>query len=366
MSIYLAEYGHLANLKLMQLSDFQFDLPSDLIAKYPLATRSASRLLCLEGDTGKIAHHQFTDILNFLKPHDLIVFNNTKVIPARLKGNKLTGGKVEMLVERILDAHTVLAHLKASKALRPDMEIDFGCEKFVIQTKQDELYTLVYQGRDHVLNIIEQIGEIPLPPYFQREPEESDKTRYQTVYAEHKGSVAAPTAGLHFDEHTLTALKNKNVQQGFLTLHVGAGTFAPVRCENITEHKMHQEWLEVSQDLVDQVQQAKKLGGRIIAVGTTSLRSLESAAQSGKLAAYAGYTDIFIYPGYEFKCVDALITNLHTPGSSLLMLVSAFAGVEAIKAAYSEAVALKYRFYSYGDAMFMTRKNSSLTLHLKP
>jgi S-adenosylmethionine:tRNA ribosyltransferase-isomerase len=343
----------------MKLSDFHYDLPPELIARYPLAERSASRLLCLNGNTGEIAHQQFNYLLTLLKPNDLLVFNNTKVIPARLRGQKETGGRVEMLVERILDQHRVLAHVKTSKALRPGMHVMLNHDvRFEMLSRHDDLFELRCVDTRPVLDVIEAIGEIPLPMYFQREAEESDKERYQTVYAKTKGSVAAPTAGLHFDETILTALSEAGVKFGYLTLHVGAGTFAPVRAEIITDHKMHSEYIEVSEELCEQIKQTKAMGGRVIAVGTTSSRSLETASLSGEIAPFYGNTDIFIYPGFQFKCVDALITNLHVPGSSLLMLVSAFGGYSGIMQAYSEAVQQAYRFYSYGDAMFITRKTN--------
>ncbi|MDR3491907.1 MAG: tRNA preQ1(34) S-adenosylmethionine ribosyltransferase-isomerase QueA [Gammaproteobacteria bacterium] len=343
----------------MRLSDFQYDLPLEMIARYPLPERSASRLLCLEGSTGNITHAGFEDILSLLTPKDLLVFNNTKVIPARLRGTKETGGRVEMLVERILDDHRVLAHVRASKALRVNSFVQFaGNVQFEMLGRQDDLFELGCTDSRPVLEVLETIGEIPLPVYFQREAEESDKERYQTVYAQHKGSVAAPTAGLHFDAKLLEQLKVKGVQMAFLTLHVGAGTFAPVRVEQIEEHKMHPEYLEVTEELCEKVRLTKANGGRVIAVGTTSARSLETASASGEILPFSGNTSIFIYPGYQFKCVDALITNLHVPGSTLLMMVSAFAGYEQVMHAYQVAVEQGYRFYSYGDAMFVTIKKA--------
>ncbi len=346
----------------MRLSDFQYHLPSEMIARYPLPERSASRLLCLEGNTGSINHVGFEDLLSLLTPKDLLVFNNTKVIPARLRGAKETGGRVEILVERILDAHRVLAHVRTSKALRANTFIHFANNvQFEMLGRQDDLFELRCMESRSVLEVLEAIGEIPLPVYFQRDAEESDKERYQTVYAQHKGSVAAPTAGLHFDTALLDKLRIKGVKMGYLTLHVGAGTFAPVRVEQIEEHKMHPEYLELTEDLCEQIRQTKACGGRVVAVGTTSARSLEAASSAGDIAPFCGNTDIFIYPGYQFKCVDALITNLHVPGSTLLMLVSAFAGYEHVMQAYQVAVEKEYRFYSYGDAMFMTRKNNLIS-----
>ncbi len=342
----------------MLLSDFQYDLPTELIARYPLAERSGSRLLCLEGNSGRITHSLFTDLVRLIEPNDLLVFNNTRVIPARLRGHKESGGRVEVLVERILDQHKVLAHVRASKALRPQTYLLFQHNiQFEVLGRQDDLFLLRCLDERAVLEVIESIGQIPLPMYFQREPEESDKERYQTVYAKHKGSVAAPTAGLHFDDEILSALSKKGVNFGYLTLHVGAGTFAPVRVEQIEQHRMHPEYIEVSETLCEQIKQTKSQGGRVIAVGTTSSRSLETASRGGEIQPYYGNTDIFIYPGFQFNCVDALITNLHVPGSSLLMLVSAFGGYSSIMKAYQEAVQHRYRFYSYGDAMFITRKS---------
>ena len=339
----------------MQLSDFNYDLPDELIARYPLEKRSASRLLCLDILTGNIIHRQFSDLLELLAPNDLLVCNNTQVISARLFGTKETGGRVEMLVERILDEHRVLAHLRASKSPKTGSIILFaGDVKFEMLRRHDDLFELRCLDSRSVLDVLEAIGEIPLPPYFHRAPEESDKERYQTIYAEHKGSVAAPTAGLHFDHELFQKIKAKGVQIAYVTLHIGAGTFAPVRIDDITQHKMHAEYIDVSAELCEQIRAVKARGGRVIAVGTTAARSLETASLCGEIQPYSGDTDIFIYPGFEFKCVDALITNLHLPGSTLLMLVSALAGYEHIMAAYREAVRERYRFFSYGDAMFIS------------
>lgn len=338
----------------MRLSDFDYELPPELIARFPLEKRSASRLLCLSRQTGSIQHKQFVDLIDLITSKDLIVFNNTKVISARLFGQKESGGKVEMLVERILDQHRVLAMVRASKAPKPNSFIFFENNiRFEMLQRHGDLFELRCTDSRPVLEIIEAIGQIPLPHYFHRTPDESDKERYQTVYAEHKGSVAAPTAGLHFDEETLQKLREKDVDIGFVTLHVGAGTFAPVRVDEIENHRMHAEYLEVSEQLCEKIRKTKERGGRVIAVGTTSMRSLETASASGEIKPFSGDTDIFIYPGYQFKCVDALVTNFHLPGSTLLMLVSAFAGHENIMHAYQIAVAEKYRFFSYGDAMFL-------------
>lgn len=341
----------------MRLSDFDYYLPPELIARYPLPERRDSRLMCLEGDTGLVTHRLFSDLPSLLTDKDLLVFNNTRVIPARLLGTKETGGQVEVLVERILDEHKVLALVRASKSLRPATYLLFAEGiRFEVIGRQDDLFELRCDDTRPVLDVIEAIGDIPLPPYFQRAAEESDKERYQTVYAEHKGSVAAPTAGLHFDKQMLEDLKKKGIETAYLTLHVGAGTFAPVRVEEIAEHRMHPEYIEVSATLCEQIQKTKARGGRVIAVGTTSARSLETASRTGVTQAFSGYTDIFIYPGFQFNCVDALVTNFHMPSSTLLMLVSAFAGYESVMLAYRVAIQEQYRFFSYGDAMFMTRR----------
>ncbi|EKD70608.1 MAG: hypothetical protein ACD_46C00482G0001 [uncultured bacterium] len=342
----------------MQLSDFHFDLPPELIARYPLSQRSASRLLCVENNA--IIHRQFRDVLDLIQEGDLLVFNDTKVIPARLIGQKMTGGQAEVLVERILDKHRILAQVRVSKPPRIGDFLQFHhLVQLEVTDRVNQFYELKYNGDDQsILEVIETIGQIPLPPYMHRVPDENDKVRYQTIYAKHKGSVAAPTAGLHFDELLIEKLHEKNVQIGFLTLHIGAGTFAPVRVENIREHKMHPEYLEVPATLCEQIRETKSQGNRVIAVGTTSMRSLETANQSGEIAPYHGETSIFIYPGYEFRCVDALITNLHLPCSTLLMLVCAFGGYEQVMQAYGEAVAKKYRFYSYGDSMWVSKKTS--------
>jgi S-adenosylmethionine:tRNA ribosyltransferase-isomerase len=341
----------------MQLNDFYFDLPDALIARYPLPTRSESRLLCLNRETEVFSHRQFKDVIDFIEDGDLLVFNDTKVIPARLFGQKSTGGKAEVLVERILDSQRILAQVRVSKQPHTGDFLLFSHDiRLEVLGRQGQFYELRSHDTERtILAVIESIGEIPLPPYMHRTPEESDKERYQTVYARHKGSVAAPTAGFHFDQALLAALRAKNVDMGYLTLHIGAGTFAPVRVDNILEHKMHAEYLEVSPELCAQIAAAKARGKRVIAVGTTSMRALETASQSGVTQPYQDETRIFIYPGYEFRCVDALITNLHLPHSTLLMLISAFGGHAKVMRAYQEAVAQSYRFYSYGDAMWMEK-----------
>ncbi|MGC4008756.1 MAG: tRNA preQ1(34) S-adenosylmethionine ribosyltransferase-isomerase QueA [Pseudomonas sp.] len=338
----------------MRVADFHFDLPEALIARHPLPQRSSSRLLVLDGTSGELSHRQFADILGFLKPGDLMVFNNTRVIPARLFGQKASGGKLEILVERVLDSHRVLAHVRSSKSPKPGSKIliDGGGEAEMLQ-RHDALFELGFS--EDVLPLLERVGHMPLPPYIDRPDEDADRERYQTVYAERAGAVAAPTAGLHFDEALLESIRAKGVDTAFVTLHVGAGTFQPVRVERIEDHHMHNEWLEVSQDVVDAVAACKARGGRVVAVGTTSVRSLESAARDGVLKPFSGDTDIFIFPGRPFHVVDALVTNFHLPESTLLMLVSAFAGYPETMAAYAAAVEQGYRFFSYGDAMFITR-----------
>ena len=340
----------------MRVADFHFDLPEQLIARYPLAERRASRLLVLDGASGQLNHHQFADVLDYLSPGDLMVFNNTRVIPARLFGQKASGGKLEILIERVLDTHRVLAHVRSSKSPKPGSQILIeGGGSAEMLARHDALFELCFA--EPVLPLLDRVGHMPLPPYIDRPDEASDRERYQTVYSDKDkaGAVAAPTAGLHFDEALLAAIRDKGVNTAFVTLHVGAGTFQPVRVERIEDHHMHSEWLEVSQDVVDAVAACRARGGRVIAVGTTSVRSLETAAQGGELKAFSGDTSIFIYPGRPFHVVDALVTNFHLPESTLLMLVSAFAGYRATIAAYAAAVEHGYRFFSYGDAMFITR-----------
>ncbi|MCL1077009.1 tRNA preQ1(34) S-adenosylmethionine ribosyltransferase-isomerase QueA [Parashewanella spongiae] len=343
----------------MRVADFSFDLPDELIARYPTEQRSASRLLTLDGNTGQISDKQFNDLSDFIQPGDLMVFNNTRVIPARLFGQKSTGGKLEILVERMLDDKRILAHVRSSKSPKVDaiIDLDNGYQMKML-ARHDTLFELELQSELTILEVLEEIGHMPLPPYIDRPDEDADKERYQTVYNETPGAVAAPTAGLHFDDEMLARLKDKGVNTAFVTLHVGAGTFQPVRVDNVLEHKMHSEWANVPQSVVDLIEQTKAAGNRIIAVGTTSVRSLESAAREndGKIAAYSSDTDIFIYPGYEFNVVDAMVTNFHLPESTLIMLISAFADQQLVMDAYQHAIKQKYRFFSYGDAMFITRK----------
>jgi len=349
----------------MQVKQFSFQLPDRLIARYPLEERTASRLLCLNGANGKTSDARFTDLNKLIKPGDLLVFNNTRVIPARLNGQKESGGKVEILIERLISANEALAHIKASNAPKPGTKVILDDQSILTVTgRQQALFILKSEDGCNLLQLLDAIGHMPLPPYIDRPDEELDRDRYQTVYSQHKGAVAAPTAGLHFSEQLIHQLSEKGVETGFVTLHVGAGTFQPVRVDNIVDHKMHSEWFEVSKELVEQVEQTKARGGRVIAVGTTSVRCLESAASKGLLRAFSGDTDIFIYPGYQFKIVDALVTNFHLPESTLIMLISAFAGKEKVLAAYQHAVDNEYRFFSYGDAMFITIDPKSQQLNI--
>ncbi|WP_392561480.1 tRNA preQ1(34) S-adenosylmethionine ribosyltransferase-isomerase QueA [Orbus sturtevantii] len=342
----------------MQLSDFAFELPDELIARYPTQVRSQCKLLGLDGNTGEITSGMFTDVLQKLNPGDLLVFNNTRVIPARLYGQKASGGKVEMLIERILDNNRVLAHVKSSKAPKEGTTLLLGEQSdvaVVMLARHESLFELQFPS--DVLTILDKIGHIPLPPYIDRPDEEQDREVYQTVYNKVPGAVAAPTAGLHFDQPLLDALKQKGIEFAFVTLHVGAGTFQPVRVDTIENHVMHAEYAQVSQDVVDAVQACKARGNRVVAVGTTSVRALESAAQQrGTIEPFFADTRIFIYPGYQFKVIDVLITNFHLPESTLIMLVSAFAGYEHVMNAYHFAVQHQLRFFSYGDAMFITRQ----------
>lgn len=336
----------------MKTADFDFHLPEELIAQYPLEERSASRLLHLSGET--ISDRLFSDLTELLSPKDLLVFNNTRVIPARLHGQKETGGKVEVLVERVLDNHHLLAHVRASKS--PKAGARLILEQFIKATmieRKGELFKLRFEGDTGVLELLDQYGHMPLPPYIERADEHSDLERYQTVYAKHAGAVAAPTAGLHFDQNMLDELSRKGLKSAFVTLHVGAGTFQPVRVDDINDHHMHAEYIDVDASVVELIKQTKAEGGRVIAIGTTAVRSLESAAMNGELAEFHADSQIFIYPGYEFKVVDAMVTNFHLPQSTLLMLVSAFSGHKIMMETYQHAVNERYRFFSYGDAMFL-------------
>jgi len=337
----------------MRRADFHYDLPPELIAQHPAAQRSASRLLHLDRSSGAVVDRRFTDLPSLLRPHDLLVFNDTKVIPARVFGVKPTGGQVEILLERVLDGGRVLAQVRASKALKPGGEVVLpGGVTAICVERHDDLFELEL-GTDAEKYFIEH-GRMPLPPYIEHVPVAEDAERYQTVYAAELGAVAAPTAGLHFDPPLLAELASRHVQSAFLTLHVGAGTFKNVRVDNLDTHRMHAERVRVPQAVCDAVATAKANGGRVVAVGTTVVRSLETAAAGGALAPCDGETRLFIRPGYEFRVVDALVTNFHLPESTLMMLVCAFGGYEKVMAAYRHAVAERYRFFSYGDAMFVS------------
>ncbi|PHS25901.1 MAG: tRNA preQ1(34) S-adenosylmethionine ribosyltransferase-isomerase QueA [Methylophaga sp.] len=341
----------------MQRTDFKFELPEQLIAQYPSAERNASRLLVLDGKSGQISDRHFIDLPSLLQPNDLLVFNDTKVIPARLLGQKDSGGQVEVLVERVLDDHRVLAHIRSSKSPKAGRRLLLEDSLDVeVLGRQGALFELYFDDDDTVSDLLEQYGRLPLPPYIEREVDKSDLERYQTVYAEHAGAVAAPTAGLHFDQTMLDTIAELAIETARITLHVGAGTFQPVRVDDIKTHQMHFERIDVSDEVCQQVVATKARGGRVIAVGTTSVRALESASLSGEIQPFKGETDIFIYPGYQFRSVDAMITNFHLSESTLLMLVSAFAGRENIMTAYQHAIEQQYRFFSYGDAMLLTKE----------
>ena len=338
----------------MKKSDFKYLLPDALIAQKPLAERDGSRLLCMDRNTSVTIDRQFSDFIDLINERDVLVFNDTKVIPARLFGNKQSGGKVEILIERILDDYHAIAHVKASKSPKPGtlIKLDKGFQ-CLVQGRVDDLFLLEFDDFK-VLELLEQIGHIPLPPYITRADDESDLTRYQTVFAKESGAVAAPTAGLHFDLAMMNKIKAKGAQIVFVTLHVGSGTFQPMRVEDLSEHIMHKEFFAVNQETVDAVKLARARGGRVVAIGTTAVRALESASKSGVLVAGFGDTDLFITPGYQFNSVDAILTNFHLPESTLLMLVSAFAGYQSIMGAYNHAIDHSYRFFSYGDAMFLS------------
>ncbi|MBU6198257.1 MAG: tRNA preQ1(34) S-adenosylmethionine ribosyltransferase-isomerase QueA [Xanthomonadaceae bacterium] len=338
----------------MKKSDFHYELPPELIAQAPLAQRSASRLLVVDVPAKAFADRQFTDLTQFLRAGDLLVFNDTRVLPARLYGRKETGGAVEILIERVTGAHEAVAQLGVSKKPRPGGRIllEDGSALEVLG-REGEFYTLRHDGTEPLEKLLLRLGHMPLPPYIARADGAADAERYQTIYARAPGAVAAPTAGLHFDAPLLDALRGKGVDFGYVTLHVGAGTFAPLRSENVEDHRMHREWLNVGAELVEKMRRARARGGRVVAVGTTVVRALESALRDGQVHPFAGETQIFIFPGYRIASVDALITNFHLPESTLLMLVSAFVGRELMLDAYRHAVAQRYRFFSYGDAMLI-------------
>ncbi len=339
----------------LTLDDFDYELPPELIAQQPLAERSASRLLRVDGE--RLVDCQIHDLPSFLNSGDLLVFNDTRVIHARLYGAKESGGKVEVMIERTLGAHEALAQIRASKSPKPGTRLLLENELQVeVIGREGEFFQLAFPREQEVLLWLEQYGRLPLPPYIDRAAAEADEARYQTVYARNLGSVAAPTAGLHFDEALLAQLVQQGVETAFVTLHVGAGTFQPVRENDLSRHRMHRERYFIPQDTVDAIAACRARGGRVICVGTTSLRALEGAAQNGPLRAGGGETGIFILPGFQFQVADGLLTNFHLPKSTLLMLVSALAGVEVMRSAYRHAVAQAYRFFSYGDAMFLLRQ----------
>ena len=344
----------------MKLTDFDYHLPEELIAQHPADERAGSRLLHVDGNTGVIEDRQFTDLASLVAPNDILVFNDTKVIKARLHGRKETGGSAEVLIERVMaDGKIALAHVRASKSPKPGSRILFAADVMATMvTRVDDLFELHFAGDLGVHEILHRHGEVPLPPYITHQADSDDERRYQTVYAKHAGSVAAPTAGLHFDEAILSTLRVKDVSLAYVTLHVGAGTFQPVRDDDISKHIMHSEWYHLPPETVAAILRTKAAGGRVIAVGTTSMRTLEAASRSGTLQAETAETRIMITPGYRFRVVDRLITNFHLPKSTLMMLVSAFAGTENIQRAYAHAVAGRYRFFSYGDAMLLERRGN--------
>ncbi len=339
----------------MKKSDFKYHLPEHLIAQKPLAERVASRMLCMNKLTGELSDQHFVQFVDLINENDLLVFNDTKVIPARLYGKKQTGGKVEILIERVIDAHHALAHMRSSKSPKAGSIIELvNHNSCTVTGREGDLFCLLFGGEKTLLDLLDQIGHIPLPPYITREDDAEDLNRYQTVFAKQAGAVAAPTAGLHFDQNTLDALEQKGVEKTFVTLHVGSGTFQPVRVDDLSEHIMHTEYYSVADSTVQAIKQTRQRGGRVVAIGTTAVRALESASRSGQLEAGFGDTDLFITPGYQFKTVDAMLTNFHLPESTLLMLISAFAGYENVMQAYQHAINEEYRFFSYGDAMFLS------------
>lgn len=343
----------------MKKSDFHFDLPHELIAQAPLAERSASRLLVVDVAARELVDRRFAELPSFLRRDDLLVFNDTRVLQARLFGRKETGGAVEILIERVLGTHEALAQIGVSKKPREGSTILLSDgTPITVLGRQGEFYTLRFDTREPVEKLLARLGRMPLPPYIARDADSIDEARYQTVYARAPGAVAAPTAGLHFDEATLEALRARGVDFGYVTLHVGAGTFQPMRAEQLEHHVMHREWLNVGAELVEKIRRARARGGRVIAVGTTVVRALESSLRDGEVQPFAGETQIFIFPGYKITSIDALITNFHLPESTLLMLVSAYAGRELILRAYRHAVAQRYRFFSYGDAMLILPKGA--------
>jgi S-adenosylmethionine:tRNA ribosyltransferase-isomerase len=352
----------------MKIQDFDFNLPPELIAQFPVEQRASSRMLHLKGSGGALGDAMFADLPRYVRPGDVMVFNDTRVIKARLYGVRDTGGRVEVMVERVLDAHCVVAIMRASHMPKPGSKLFLAdAIDVTVLAREHDFYTLRFDHENTVIDLLERYGNLPLPPYISRLPGKMDEARYQTIYAKQAGAVAAPTAGLHFDESMLAALREMGVQIAYVTLHVGSGTFQPVRVDNIADHKMHGEIFHVPQETIDVIRRAKAGGGRVLAVGTTSLRALEGAAAQtaeaevlqsmDELKSGHGETDIFITPGYRFRVVERLLTNFHLPRSTLLMLVSAFGGTENIRRAYQHAVNERYRFFSYGDAMLIERQS---------
>ena len=347
----------------MEVADFTYSLSEELIAQRPLPKRTASRLMILDGNSGAVAEAEFASLPELLSPGDLLVFNDTRVVRARLSARKSTGGRAEVLVERVLDDGRALAQVRASKPLRPPAVLHLegpshsrATVEVKVAARIGEFFELQFPPSEPVADLLARMGTVPLPPYIRRGPEPEDEERYQTVYGCRPGAVAAPTAGLHFDREWLERIRARGVEQAFVTLHVGAGTFLPVRAERVEEHRMHPEVLEVSRETCERVAAAKARGKRVIAVGTTVVRALESCSRHGRPQAFRGETRLFIYPGYRFQCIDAMVTNFHLPGSTLLMLVCAFAGREHVLNAYRHAVQKRFRFFSYGDAMLVTRR----------
>ena len=344
----------------MKKSDFSFDLPTELIAQAPLHERSASRLLVVDAPNDSLADRQFTDLADHLEAGDLLVFNDTRVLPARLHGHKETGGAVEILIERITGPHEARVQLGVSKKPRPGSRITLADGSTVtVLGREGQFFDLRFDNTESLEKLLLRLGRMPLPPYIDRDADTDDDERYQTVFAAQPGAVAAPTAGLHFDQPLLDRLATRGVEFGYVTLHVGAGTFQPVRSESLRDHVMHREWLNVGAALVEKMRRTRAAGRRVVAVGTTVVRALESARRDGVVQPFAGETQIFIFPGYRIDTVDALVTNFHLPESTLLMLVSAYAGRERMLAAYRHAVAERYRFFSYGDAMLILPPRAS-------
>jgi S-adenosylmethionine:tRNA ribosyltransferase-isomerase len=338
----------------MYTSDFHYDLPRELIAQFPAEPRSASRLLVVDAVNDRLEDRHFVDFIELLRPGDLLVLNDTRVIPARLFARKESGGRVEVLIERALDEQRALAQLRANKPVRCGARLLFGDKiSAEISGREGEFYTLRFSDTAPLMDVLQRLGHVPLPPYIERVDEPCDRERYQTVYACRAGAVAAPTAGLHFDKPLLGRLASVGVQVGFVTLHIGAGTFQPIRVSDIREHHMHAEYVDVSEPVCTQIMQTRARGGRVVAVGTTVVRALETAAHAGRLTPFKGETQLYIYPGFRFRVVDALLTNFHLPGSSLLVMVCAFAGRQCVLGAYRHAVTQRYRFFSYGDAMLV-------------